>query len=163
VPHGGLTPANFVHVAGDINASGGGSTPPPPYPQGPRFDNGQGALVAGGADYNGGGFFTGYWLTNPPGEKGNTWVGKRTLLLNQGWGFLVLANGRLDAEILKSARAGGSAADLGRKDASLAVASAQHEGFPAHTLLFLDQVGTSSLFVQWNSLAALPGFLFQDS
>ena len=37
VPHGGLSPANFIHVAGDINSSGGG-TPPSEFnfPQGPR-------------------------------------------------------------------------------------------------------------------------------
>lgn len=63
VPLGGLTPANFINVAGDINASGGGSNPAPPYPQGPRYDDGQGALITGGSDFNGGGFFTGYWLT----------------------------------------------------------------------------------------------------
>jgi hypothetical protein len=63
VPLGGLTPTNFIHVAGDINASGGGSNPAAPYPQGPRLNNGQGALITGGADWNGGGFFTGYWLT----------------------------------------------------------------------------------------------------
>jgi hypothetical protein len=55
VPHGGLTAANFIHVAGDINASGGGTTPPIPYPQG--------VPIVGGDDFNGGGFFTGYWLT----------------------------------------------------------------------------------------------------
>jgi probable HAF family extracellular repeat protein len=63
VPLGGLTPANFIHVAGDINAAGGGSTPAAPYPQGPRLDDGQGALIIGGQDFSGGGFFTGYWLT----------------------------------------------------------------------------------------------------
>ncbi len=63
VPHGGLTPANFIHVAGDINSSGGGSNPSAPYPQGPRYNNGLGALITGGQDFNGGGFFTGYWLT----------------------------------------------------------------------------------------------------
>lgn len=63
VPKGGATAANFVHVAGDIGASGGGSTPPAPYPQGPRFNNGTGALATGAANFNGGGFFTGYWLT----------------------------------------------------------------------------------------------------
>lgn len=63
VPLGGLTPSNFIHVAGDINSSGGGTTPNPPYPQGPRFDDGQGALINGGSDFSGGGFFTGYWLT----------------------------------------------------------------------------------------------------
>ncbi len=63
VPKGGLTAANFIHVAGDINASGGGSNPPAPYPQGPRYTNGTGALATGASNFNGGGFFTGYWLT----------------------------------------------------------------------------------------------------
>jgi hypothetical protein len=83
--------------------------------------------------------FTGYWLTNPPGETSNTWVGKRSTLKQQGWGFLVLANGRLDAEILKSQKSKTTAADLARKDAATAIAAAQSEGFPAHTILFLDQ------------------------
>jgi hypothetical protein len=63
VPHGGLTPTNFINVAGDINSSGGGTTPLPPYPQGPRYNDGQGDLIIGGTDFAGGGFFTGYWLT----------------------------------------------------------------------------------------------------
>jgi len=63
VPHGDLLPSNFIHVAGDINASGGGSNPPAPYPQGPRLGNGTGPLINGAQDFNGGGFFTGYWLT----------------------------------------------------------------------------------------------------
>lgn len=63
VNSGGLKPSNFIHVAGDINASGGGSTPSLPYPQGPRFDDGTGALIVNGSDFSGGGFFTGYWLT----------------------------------------------------------------------------------------------------
>jgi hypothetical protein len=83
--------------------------------------------------------FTGYWLTNPPGETANTWVGKRALLRRQGWGFLVLANGRLDAEILKSQKQHIAAADLARKDAALAIAAAHREGFPAQTIIFLDQ------------------------
>jgi hypothetical protein len=83
--------------------------------------------------------FTGYWLTNPPGESSNTWVGKRSLLRTQGWGFLVLANGRLDAEIVKAQKGGTSPAALGRQDAAVAVAAAKREGFPANTILFLDQ------------------------
>ncbi|MGA7157565.1 MAG: glycoside hydrolase domain-containing protein [Acidobacteriaceae bacterium] len=83
--------------------------------------------------------FTGYWLTNPPGENANSWVGKRELLRGQGWGFLVLADGRLDAEILKSQKAGTSPATLAQKDAAVAIAAAKSEGFPAHTILFLDQ------------------------
>ncbi len=83
--------------------------------------------------------FTGYWLTNPPGEDSNTWQGKREALLRQGWGFLVLANGRLDAEISKAQRRGITPAALARRDAAAAVARARAEGFPAHTILFLDQ------------------------
>ncbi len=63
VPHGGLTPANFMNVAGQIDSAGGGSAPAAPYPQGPRYDDGQGSLIAGGSDWTSGGFFTGYWLT----------------------------------------------------------------------------------------------------
>ncbi len=63
VPLGGLRPGNFIHVAGDINSSGGGSNPPAPYPQGPRLNDGTGALINGGSNFSGGGFFTGYWLT----------------------------------------------------------------------------------------------------
>ena len=63
VPHGGLQPTSFIHVAGDLGASGGGNNPAAPYPQGPRTDNGIGALIDGGKDFDGGGFFTGYWLT----------------------------------------------------------------------------------------------------
>ncbi len=83
--------------------------------------------------------FTGYWITNPPGETTNTWTGQRAILRAQGWGFLVLANGRLDAEILKARKAGTSPTQLGQHDAAAAVASATHEGFPNHTILFLDQ------------------------
>ena len=83
--------------------------------------------------------FTGYWLTNPPGEDTNTWVGKRSLLRSQGWGFLVLANGKLDEEILKAQKTGTSPAALGKSDAAGAVAAARREGFPPQTILFLDQ------------------------
>jgi hypothetical protein len=83
--------------------------------------------------------FTGYWLTNPPGENTNTWAGKRATLRAQGWGFLVLANGRLDEEILKAQKSGTAPAALGKSDAAKAVAAARREGFPAGTILFLDQ------------------------
>lgn len=83
--------------------------------------------------------FTGYWLTNPPGAHTNTWLGKRAVLKAQGWGFLVLADGRFDAEILKAQKNGTSAAAQGRQDAAAAIAAAKQEGFPAHTILFLDQ------------------------
>ena len=109
--------------------------------------------------------FTGYWLTTPPGETANTWAGKRGLLKDQGWGFLVLANGRLDAEILKARKAGTQPAELGRRDAASAVGSAQREGFYAHTILFLDQEeGGRLLYEQaayllgWTEAVAATGF-----
>jgi len=83
--------------------------------------------------------FTGYWLTNPPGETGNTWAGKRATLLAQGFGFLVVANGRLDKEILRAAKQAKPSAALAREDAAAAVAAARREGFPAATIVFLDQ------------------------
>jgi hypothetical protein len=83
--------------------------------------------------------FMGYWLTNPPGETSNTWKGKRALLRQQGWGFLALANGRLDNEILKAQKRGTSPTALARKDAAVAVAAARSEGFPPHAIIFLDQ------------------------
>ncbi|HYV91802.1 MAG TPA: T9SS type A sorting domain-containing protein [Chitinophagales bacterium] len=92
VPLGGLLPSNFIHVAGNINSSGGGSNPASPYPQGPRYNNGKGNLISGGADWNGGGFFTGYWLTtgaptnNPGGEQpyGDTHVLSNAIFVG-GW------------------------------------------------------------------------------
>ncbi len=83
--------------------------------------------------------FTGYWLTNPPGETHNTWLGKRDILLRAGFGFLVVANGRLDSDLTRSAKNGNPPAALGRQDAAVAVAAAQREGFPPGTILFLDQ------------------------
>jgi Domain of unknown function (DUF1906) len=79
--------------------------------------------------------FTGYWLNPPPGETSNTWQGKRAALASDGFGFLVLFNGRLD-RALKSAS---NAKTLGTRDAALAVEAAKKEGFPAATAIFLDQ------------------------
>jgi hypothetical protein len=83
--------------------------------------------------------FTGYWLTNPPGADHNPWAGKRDLLVRSGFGFIVVANGRLDKEILKAQKTGKKPAAFGAEDAAAAVASARREGFPPHTILFLDQ------------------------
>jgi hypothetical protein len=83
--------------------------------------------------------FTGYWLTNPPLANTNPWVGKRNVLLRNGFGFLVVANGRWDKEILRAQKSGKSPAAFAREDAAAAVAAAQREGFPPGTILFLDQ------------------------
>jgi hypothetical protein len=78
--------------------------------------------------------YTSYWLNAPPGEKTNTWAGKRSLLRERGFGFVVLWNGRLDKELK-----GKDAVSLGRSDAAAAVAAATREGFPEGALIFLDQ------------------------
>jgi hypothetical protein len=83
--------------------------------------------------------FTGYWLNNPPGADHNPWAGKRDILLRNGFGFVVVFNGRLDKEILKAQKAGKKPAALGEEDAALATAAAHREGFSPATILFLDQ------------------------
>jgi hypothetical protein len=79
--------------------------------------------------------YAGYWLNNPPGENSNTWAGHRVAVESAGFGFLVLFNGRLYAE-LKSVE---HAAQVGKSDAANAISSAQREGFPSGTIIFLDQ------------------------
>ncbi len=94
--------------------------------------------------------FAGYWLNAPPGERGNSWVGKRATLLRAGFGFLLLWNGRLDAEIRKApdngflglplgGRLNATAKQLGEKDGAAAVAAAKRERFPDGATIFLDQ------------------------
>jgi hypothetical protein len=79
--------------------------------------------------------YTGYWLNPPPGERANTWVGHRAAVESAGFGFLVLFNGRLYAQLKTVA----NATRLGRSDAASASASARREGFPKATIIFLDQ------------------------
>jgi hypothetical protein len=79
--------------------------------------------------------YTGYWLNNPPGERTNTWTGHRAAVESAGFGFLVLFNGRLYAELKSVAHA----KKLGNSDAQAATAAARREGFPAQTVIFLDQ------------------------
>jgi hypothetical protein len=79
--------------------------------------------------------YAGYWLNNAPGSHSNTWRGKRKVVEENGFGFLVLFNGRLYNELKKDP----SVPDLGRRDAAAAIAAAKQEGFPAHTIIFLDQ------------------------
>lgn len=79
--------------------------------------------------------FSGYWLNAPPGEKSDSWQGKRAVLRSHGFGFLVLFNGRMDKE-LKSAQ---DPKTLASTDATAAVNAAKQEGFPRGTIIFLDQ------------------------
>jgi hypothetical protein len=79
--------------------------------------------------------YSGYWLNDPPGENRNSWIGHRAAVEAAGFGFLVLFNGRVYAE-LKSVT---NATRLGRSDAKQAASAARHEGFPNHAVIFLDQ------------------------
>ena len=106
--------------------------------------------------------FAGYWLTPPPGETANSWVGKRGVLRAAGFGFLILANGRLEKEILTS---GGPPGSLGRADAAVAIAAAQSEGFPKGAILFLDQEEGGRLtgpqmqyFFAWTETVSASGY-----
>jgi hypothetical protein len=78
--------------------------------------------------------FTSYWLSPPPGEKENTWLGKRELLRSKGFGFLVLYRGR-DSRELKMDQV---AKEKGNSDARSAVAAAKQESFASGTIIFLD-------------------------
>ncbi|HUE55668.1 MAG TPA: glycoside hydrolase domain-containing protein [Candidatus Udaeobacter sp.] len=78
--------------------------------------------------------FSGYWLSPSPGEKTNTWLGKRELLRSQGFGFLVLYRGRDSGEIKSAVLA----KSLGNEDARGAASAAEAEGFSRGTIIFLD-------------------------
>jgi hypothetical protein len=78
--------------------------------------------------------FTSYWLGPPPEEKSSTWLGKRSLLKSEGFGFVVLFNGRATRN-LKSAS---DAHQKGILDGENAAKLAREEGFPSRTVIFLD-------------------------
>src|SRR5215469_6534724 len=79
--------------------------------------------------------FAGYWLSAPPGAKTNSWQGKRALLESHGFGFLLLFNGRMAAEV----RTAQLAEDGGLADARNAAAAARAQGFPERSVIFLDE------------------------
>lgn len=79
--------------------------------------------------------YAGYWLNNPPGASSNSWAGHRAAVESAGFGFLVLFNGRLYAQLKTVA----NAKRLGQSDARAAAASARREGFKRATIIFLDQ------------------------
>jgi hypothetical protein len=76
--------------------------------------------------------FTGYWLSNPPGMRANSWHGKREALQRAGFGFLLLYNGRAYAELK-------SAPNPGATDGEAAARAARAEGFRRGSIIFLDQ------------------------
>jgi hypothetical protein len=79
--------------------------------------------------------YAGYWLNIPPGARANSWPGHRATVEAAGFGFLVLYNGRLYAELKSEA----NALRMGKSDGSTAVSSARREGFPTGTIIFLDE------------------------
>jgi len=79
--------------------------------------------------------YAGYWLNTPPGASSNTWSGHRTAVNSAGFGFLVVFNGRLYAQLKSES----NAERLGQSDAQAATAAAKREGFPPKTIIFLDQ------------------------
>ena len=105
--------------------------------------------------------FVGYWLNNPPGSgppgsgppgsgppgsgppqsstKGGIgashWLGHRAALARQGFGFLVLFNGRFERELKSVA----NARTLGTNDARAAAGAADREGFARGAVIFVDQ------------------------
>lgn len=83
--------------------------------------------------------YASYWLNPPPGEAANTWSGKRAILERNGFGFLILFNGRLDKDLLAAQQQGQSPAALGAADGNAAASAATREGFPKHVVIFLDQ------------------------
>jgi hypothetical protein len=78
--------------------------------------------------------FTGYWLSNSPREKSNSWTGKRELLRSQGFGFLLLFAGPASGELRDEPYTLKRVAN----DAESAAAAARREGFPSGSVIFLD-------------------------
>jgi hypothetical protein len=78
--------------------------------------------------------FTSYWLSPPPLEKTNTWVGQRELLHSQGFGFLLLYRGPQSRDLKNEA----AAVQRGAFDAHKAASAAKIEGFPKQAIIFLD-------------------------
>jgi hypothetical protein len=79
--------------------------------------------------------FSGYWLNAAPEESSNSWRGKREIVKSNGFGFLVLFNGRMERE-LKSVS---YAKALGTRDGAAATEAARKDQFPTQTIIFLDQ------------------------
>jgi hypothetical protein len=78
--------------------------------------------------------FASYWLSPPPGEKSNSWIGKRDMIKAQGFGFLLLYQGRTSGQVPYKK----DSIEAGIADAHAATATARREGFPAGSVIFLD-------------------------
>src|ERR1700676_2158508 len=78
--------------------------------------------------------FAGYWLSPPPGDKTNSWNGKRGLMQSQGFGFLLLYQGRTSGQLPDRK----TSIEAGLADARGAAVAARREGFPEGSVIFLD-------------------------
>jgi hypothetical protein len=78
--------------------------------------------------------FASYWLSPPPGEKSNSWIGKRGVLESQGFGFLLLYQGRTSSQLPYKK----DSIEAGFSDARAATAAARRDGFPEGSVIFLD-------------------------
>jgi hypothetical protein len=78
--------------------------------------------------------FAGYWLSPPPGTKSNSWTGKRLAMRAQGFGFLLLYQGRTAGQLPDTK----TSIETGETDARAAAAAARREGFPEGSVIFLD-------------------------
>jgi hypothetical protein len=78
--------------------------------------------------------FASYWLGPPPGEKQSTWLGKRALLQSNGFGLILLYNGKATGEIKSLQGAQRQASAQAQQAAKLA----NQEGFPKGSVIFLD-------------------------
>lgn len=78
--------------------------------------------------------FASYWLSPPPGEKNNSWIGKRGVMQGRGFGFLLLYRGRTSGQLPYKK----DSIEAGIADAHAAAAAARQEGFPEGSVIFLD-------------------------
>ena len=83
----------------------------------------------------------------------NTWVGKRGVLQSAGFGFLVLFSGKLLIELKTVSKQASWANPMGQA----AIAAAQREGFPAGTVIFLDQEEGGRMLLE-QELIFMPGW-----
>ena len=78
--------------------------------------------------------FASYWLSPPPGEKTNSWIGKHGVMQAQGFGFLLLFQGRTSGQLPYKK----DSIEAGLADARAAAGAARREGFPEGSVIFLD-------------------------
>jgi hypothetical protein len=78
--------------------------------------------------------FSGFWISAPPGETTNSWLGKRASMQAAGFGFVVLFGPQETSHPGVIENASG----MGTRDAARAVAGALDNGFPRGTVIFLD-------------------------